>query len=140
MRNFNPFNFIICFIICFIIDMYSMYQLTVEPYLDSMDQCYKKVIVISPPPIHPALTKISRLVNRTKLSPFKASGTSCPQDQCYYVIQDPRNVCQLLCINHISHLFGYLLQHNFNVNTSFTKIMQKSEVRIPNLICFISKN
>lgn len=120
--------------------MYSMYQLTVEPYLDSLDQCYKKVIVISPPPIHPALTKISRLVNRTKLSPFKALSACCPQDQCYYVIQDPRNVCQLLCINHISHLFGYLLQHNFNVNTSFTKIMQKSEVRIPNLICFISKN
>ena len=117
-----------------------MYQLTVEPYLDNLDQCYKKVIVISPPPTHPALKKISRLVNRTKLSPFKTIRSCCPQDQCYYVIQDPRNFCQLLCINHITFLFSYLVKHNFNIDTSFTNIMQKSEVRIPNLICFISKN
>ena len=117
-----------------------MYQLTSEPYLDTLNQCYKKVIVITPAPKHPDLRKITKLVNRTKLSPFKSVSPCCPQDQCYYIILDPNNRCEFLCVNKITHLFSYLLKHHFTIDTSITKIMQKSEVRIPNLICFITKN
>ena len=117
-----------------------MYQLTSEPYLDTLNQCYKNVIVISPIPKHAALQKITKLVNRTKVSPFKALSPCCPQDQCYYIILDPNNLCEFLCIAQIINLFSYLSKHGFTINTNITKIMQKSEVRIPNLICFISKN
>ena len=117
-----------------------MYQLRSEVYLDTYDRCYKKVIVLSPPPKHHALQKITKLINRTPLSPFQATSPCCPQDQCYYIILDPTDLCNFLCIDQIGHLFNYLLEHNFKLDTSVTRIMQKSDVRIPNLICFISKN
>ena len=79
-------------------------------------------------------------MNRTKLSPFQGSSPCCPQDQCYYVVLDPSNTHQMLCLSEISRLFSYLLGHHFKIDTALTELMVHSEVRIPNLICFISGN
>ena len=45
-----------------------------------------------------------------------------------------------LCVNQINLLFNYLLSNGYSIDTSVTKIMQDSDVKIQNLICFISKN
>ena len=47
-----------------------MYQLKAEVYLDRYNECYKKVIVISPPPKDKVLKRITKLTNREKLSPI----------------------------------------------------------------------
>lgn len=117
-----------------------MYQLKSEVYLDKYNECYKKIIVISPQPKDPALLKISKLVNREKLSPFKERSPCCPEEQCYYIILNPQNTCDFLCVNQINLLFSYLFSIGYKIDTSVTKIMQISDVVIPNLICFISKN
>jgi len=117
-----------------------MYQLKAEVYLDKYNECYKKVIVLSPPPKDNALKQITKLVNREKLSPFQERSPCCPEDQCYYIVLNPKNMCEFLCVNQINLLFNYLLSNHYSIDTSVTKIMQDSDVKIKNLICFISKN
>jgi hypothetical protein len=116
-----------------------MYQIKAEVYLDRRDECYKKVIVISPPPNDPQLRKISKLVNRERLSSFQERSPCCQQDQCYYVILNPNNLCDFLCVDQIGILFSYLVANGYQIDSSVTKIMQNSDVVIPNLICFFSK-
>jgi hypothetical protein len=94
-----------------------MYQLKAEVYLDRYNECYKKVIVI-----------------------FQERSPCCPEDQCYYIVLNPKQTCEFLCVNQINLLFNYLLSNGYSIDTSVTKIMQDSDVKIQNLICFISKN
>ena len=116
-----------------------MYILKKEVYLDRFNECYKNVIVISPAPTQQALKYITKLVNREKLSPFQEQSPCCPQDQCYYIILNPNNTCEFLCIEQIPLLFNYLFNNGFKIDTSVTKVMQMSDVKVGNLICFISK-
>ena len=101
-----------------------MYQLKAEVYLDKYNECYKKVIVLSPPPKDNALKQITKLVNREKLSPFQERSPCCPEDQCYYIVLNPKNTCEFLCVNQINLLFNYLLSNHYSIDTSVTKIMQ----------------
>ena len=119
-----------------------MYQLTSEVYLDKYNECYKKVIVLRPAPNDDVLKKITRLVNVEKLSPFKDRSPCCGEETCKYIICNPNNQkcnCDFLCVKDIHILFNYLITNGYSVNTDITKIMQKSDVKIKNLICFISK-
>ena len=84
-----------------------------------------------------ALKQITKLVNREKLSPFQERSPCCPEDQCYYIVLNPKNTCEFLCVNQINLLFNYLLSNHYSIDTSVTKIMQDSDVKIKNLICFM---
>jgi|TARA_B110000046_G_C12929137_1_gene370664 hypothetical protein len=116
-----------------------MYQLTSEVYLDKYNKCYKKIIVITPQPQEPELKKITRLVNRDKLSPFQERSPCCPIDQCYYAVLNPNNLCELLCLNELPILFNYLVTNNFKIDYKMTKMLQGSDVKIRNLICYFYK-
>jgi hypothetical protein len=116
-----------------------MYQLTSEVWLDQYNECYKKIIVITPPPKEAALIAITKLFNRVKLSPFKERSPCCPQNDCLYIVMHPQNPCKMLCVGDIIQLFAYLETHGFKVNTDLTKIMFNSDVQLKNLICFITK-
>ena len=121
-----------------------MYQLTSEVYLDKYNECYKKIIVIKPPPQEECLKKITKLTQTEKLSLFKDRSPCCSENNCKYIVCNPtikqnNCFCEFLCVQDIHLLFSYLMKHGFKINTDITKIMQKSEVKIKNLICFISK-
>jgi len=116
-----------------------MYVIKKEVYLDKYNECYKNVLVISPKPKESALQQITRLTNREKLSPFQQRSPCCSEEQCYYIILNPINKCEFLCIEQITLLFNYLFMNGFKIDTSITKMMQKSDVKIDNLLCFISK-
>mgnify|MGYP003327167314 CR=1 FL=1 len=120
-----------------------MYQLTSEVYLDKYNECYKKVIVLQPSPNDDVLKKITKLVNMEKLSPYKDRSPCCSNNSCKYIICNPNNnskcSCDFLCVKDIHLLFNYLISNGYSVNTDLTKIMQDSDVKIKNLICFISK-
>ena len=116
-----------------------MYQITGEVYLDRFNECYKKIIVIFPKPTDASLNSIIKLIKREKLSPFQERSNCCPLDNCIYAFTYPNNKCELMCVNDIAILFGYLTANGFIINTDVTKVMQDSTVKIPNLICFIQK-
>ena len=115
-----------------------MYQITSEVYLDRFNECYKNILVISPQPKDASLNAITKPISRQKLSPFQEISPCCPLDRCIYAFVHPRNKCELLCVDDIVLLFGYMNANGYTINTNVTKIMQKSDVKIKNLICFIS--
>ena len=77
-----------------------------------------------------------------KLSPFQDRSPCCSENNCKYLICHPNKLnckCEFLCIKDIYLLFNYLIKNGYKINTDITKIMQKSDLKIKNFICFISK-
>jgi len=133
-----------------------MYSLVSVPYYDNLTQCYKKVIKISPPPPHNSpLNAIVKRVGPIRLSPFQVdsafsgcggggcgSGCGCCSNLsqcCNILITNIQNKNQLMCIDEIPSLFQFLIMNGFKIDTSITKMMQNSNVKLSNdLICFFS--
>jgi hypothetical protein len=119
-----------------------MFQISSQVYLDKYNECYKKIIVIKPEPKDDILKKITKKIHTEKLSPFKDRSPCCPEDKCLNVVCYPdknKCNCDIMCVEDIHILFDYLLKNGYKINTDVTKIMQKSDVKIKNLICYISK-
>jgi hypothetical protein len=133
-----------------------MYSLVSVPYYDHLTQCYKKVIKINPaPPPNSPLNTIVKRVGPIRLSPFQVDsafsgcggggGGSCGgcssnlAQSCNLLITSINNNPHLMCIDEIPSLFEFLLTNGFKIDTSITKMMQASNVKLSNdLICFFS--
>ena len=129
-----------------------MYSLVSVPYYDHLTQCYKKVVKISPaPPIDSQLHSIIRRVGPVRLSPFQVdsafsgcggSGGGCCSNLaqcCNLLITRIEDRNQLMCVDEIPSLFQFLIMNGFKIDTSITKMMQASNVKLSNdLICFFS--
>ena len=129
-----------------------MYSLVSIPYYDSKTQCYKKVIKLNrPPPPNSPLNQIIKRVGPIRLSPFQVDSTfsGCGGNCCggcgsiaqccnllITTLQDKNN---LMCVDDIPNLFSFLITNGFTIDTSITKMMQNSNVKLSNdLICFFS--
>lgn len=114
-----------------------VYTLTSQPYYDTCKQCYRNILTLNKEPIGPLKTIVKR-INPPLLSPFQEPPMNCcNQDKCVYAIYDKD---ELACVNSIPELFSYLISNGYQIDTSLTTMMQKSQVKINNnsLICFIS--
>ena len=121
-------------------NFYSMlltYQLSAHIYLDSVDQCYKKIIVINTMPKGPLRPLIKTLHNK-KLSPFKSnSNCCCSEPACLLAILNPQTH-SLLCMKDIATLFSFITSNGYTIDSQLTKIMLKTTEKLDKLICFIS--
>ena len=137
-----------------------MYSLVSIPYYDNCTQCYKKVIKLNraPPPDSP-LNQIIKRVGPIRLSPFQVnsafsgcsgggsggggsggcSGCGNTSQCCNLLITSLQDKTHLMCIDDIPTLFSFLVTNGFTIDTSITKMMQNSNVKLSNdLICFFS--
>ena len=115
----------------------NTYALFSEPYLDTYDQCYKNIVTINIPPNGP-LHKFIRKVQFYPLSTFKQERKTCGLS-----IQSFRNDCKnldLMLVDEIPDLFGFLLANGYTIDTSITKMLNNSDIKNQNkkLICFIT--
>ena len=117
----------------------TIYKVKAEVYLDKRNECYKKIIVIEPDPNDPTINNIIKKISRTRLSEFQEFSPCCPMPNCYPAVMDPTNISEFLSINNIDKLFTILLANGYTIDYNLSKILMKSQVEIPNLICFISK-
>jgi hypothetical protein len=128
-----------------------MYSLVSVPYYDHHTQCYTKVIKLNKmPPADSPLNQIIRNVGPIRLSPFQVDsafsacngGCGCGNiSQCCNVLitKVNDNNRQLMCIDELPTLFQFLVTNGFTIDTSITKMMQNSNVKLSNdLICFFS--
>jgi len=125
-----------------------MYSLVSVPYYDNLTQCYKKVIKISPaPPPNSPLNAIIKRVSPIRLSPFQVDSTlsgcgdccSNVAQCCNLLITQIGDSNKLMCVDGIPTLFQFLITNGFKIDTSITKMMQASNVKLSNdLICFFS--
>ena len=125
-----------------------MYSLVSIPYYNRVTQCYTKAIKINPlPPPESPLNAIIKRVGPIRLSPFQVDGAfsgcgGCDTNLaqcCNPLITSIRNKHHLMCIDEIPSLFEFLIMNGFKIDTSITKMMQASNVKLSNdLICFFS--
>jgi hypothetical protein len=115
-----------------------LYTLQSKPFYDSFKECYRKVITINKEPTGPLKTYTKR-VSPPKLSPFKERNICCPESSCIHIIMSLTNPNEYLCVDDVPNLFSYLIDNGYTIDTSITKMMNESDVKMNNsLLCFIS--
>jgi len=121
--------------------MIYTYTLTMQPYYEYINQCYRNILVLNNEPVGP-LKSITKRLNPPKLSEFNYlsyNNECCYKQKCIYVIYDIDNHNELMCVDNIPNLFSFLVNNNYTIDTSITKMMQISPVKLTNpLICLIS--
>jgi hypothetical protein len=118
----------------------KIYMLTSQPYYCSINQCYRQILVLNQKPTGP-LYQISKRINPPKLSPFKEISVCCNQPTCIWAIKSPDNKCDLMCVEELPMLFQFLMNNGYIIDTSITKMMNESSVKLNNpMICYISYN
>lgn len=115
------------------------YTISSQPFYDSYNECYKNILIINSKPESSPLSTIVKRLHTPKLSPFKESSPCCPIPNCVYAIYKIYDNNQLMTPDDIPELFNFLISNNYKIDTSITKMMNSSEVKMTNkLICFIT--
>ena len=125
----------------------NTYTLFSQPYLDTYNQCYKNIITINQPPNGP-LNKLLRKVKFYPLSQFKQPNACNRYQPCGFSFQSlnydcGKNGTNLMVVDEIPELFGFLLANGYTIDTSITKMLNNSDIRIDTneskkIICFIT--
>lgn len=115
-----------------------MYTLTVQPYYDINCQNYINIIRINMIPEGPLRSYVRRL-KLHPLSPFQKNNNYNESNLCIYALVSFSNN-QYMSPNNIPNLFSFLANNGYKIDTSITKMMNTSEVRIDNqnILCFFS--
>jgi hypothetical protein len=118
----------------------STVSLFSQPFLDTINKCYKNIVVVNAVPKGP-LSKIVRTVKFPPLSEFKYNNLK--QCECGYALYNYNN--DLMIVDEIPDLISYLVCNNYSVDTSITKMFNTSDIRFNTnignkLICFITYN
>jgi len=122
-----------------------------QPYLDTLNQCYKNIVVINLMPQGP-LADIVKFARFPPLSEFKTPGPCSPMKDCGYALMSlggdyggccSRGGCDLMVVDEVPDLISYLVSNNYTVDTSITKMFNTSDIRFNNtngnkLICFVT--
>ena len=116
-----------------------MYVLTTQPYYFQNLEKYINIISINMIPEGPLKLWVRRLPNK-KLG-IGSNINNINNNTCIYALI---NITTNLWLtpNDIPELFSFLIFNNYNINSSITKMMNNSDVRLTNenIICFFSYN
>jgi|TARA_Y100000768_G_C23989817_1_gene691570 hypothetical protein len=110
------------------------YNISSNVYYNSIDQCYRKIIVIDRYPEGP-LQDIVKALRTPKLSSFQTTSSCCPTDTCAYAVYNPNNVSELLFESYLPLLITYLETNGYTINYDLTNTV-KSETN--NVILYFS--
>ena len=114
-----------------------IYSLRSIPYYDSINQEYQNILILNKMPSGPLNTIVKR-VTLNKLSPFEVNTNNCPRPKCVIGINNINCHNKLMCIDDLPDLFEYLINNGYTIDTSTTKILQKTSVKMwGELICMI---
>jgi hypothetical protein len=114
-----------------------LYSLQSIPYYNSIVQEYTNILVLNKSASGP-LEKITKRISRNKLSPFESNTNICRKPACVIAITQIDNKNELMCIDQLPELFEYLMNNGYTIDTSITKVFQKSNVKMDgDLICMI---
>lgn len=112
-----------------------------QPYLDTVNQSYKNIVVVNLKPQGP-LSDLVRFMNFPPLSEFKEPRQ---HNSCGYALTSLReyNNCDLMEVDEVPDLISYLTINGYKIDTSVTKMFNTSDIRFNTdtgnkLICFIT--
>ena len=113
----------------------KVYTLTHKIYLDTINETYTKIIVINKKPVGPLNNLIQTLKNN-KLSIFDISPNN-GYNICNYAIKHPSKN-ELLETEDLTDLFEFLIENNYTIDKSISRIYNKNKVLNKDFICIIT--
>lgn len=117
-----------------------LYSLETIPYYDSINQTYKNILTINKPADGP-LRNITRKIKLNKLSPFDTYNNDYCRSSCVIGITKIDNTQELMCVEETPELFQFLLSNGYTIDSTVTKILQKSNIRTTgNIVCMFQYN
>ena len=104
-----------------------MYRIGITPYLDKQTKCYQKLISINKKPTG-NLQNYVKQIAAPNLTESSFSECDC-EPSCIYVIKNINdNRCgEYITWNTISDLVAFLIDNNYTIDTSLTKIMLEKD-------------
>jgi hypothetical protein len=105
----------------------SSFTLFSQPYYDTYNECYKTIITINSYPEGPLINLVNQ-IKFNRLSPFQEQGNCCPIEKCGLALNSIRNRCNLMTLEELPDLFSFLLENNYKIDTSVTKILKNNYV------------
>jgi hypothetical protein len=125
----------------------NTYTLFSQPYLDTINQCYRNIVTINAYPKGP-LSAFVRNIKLNRLSEFKQPGPCNRIQPCALglvsLVRTCLKVgCNLMTVEEIPTLFSILLANGYKIDTSLTKMLTKSNLTFNNenennIICIIT--
>lgn len=111
------------------------FTITSQPFYDQYNECYKNIIMVNLEPQGP-IRRIVRRIKLPKLSPYN--------NQCYkicgFALQSLRGInyrgsknnscCNLMTPDEIPDLITFLTQHNYQIETQITNMLNQSEIKL----------
>lgn len=113
-----------------------MYQVTLRPYYDNVNQYYKHVLEISPSPPNGELADITKRVSAPNLSPFRQFSNSTYDTSCFYALMNPNNLCDFLGVEDIPLLLNFLNTYHYGIDNKITKVMMNANTIIKDTLIF----
>ena len=116
----------------------NSFTVYVEPYLDTYNKEYLNIITVDKMPTG-ALAPLVTAISRQKLSPFHA--TCAFSTNCMLAISRYKNkgICKkgnrFLLAEDIPSLLSFLQTNGYTVDTTITKMIQRSNINIGNTAC-----
>ena len=124
----------------------EVYTISMTPYYDERNQCYKNILIINTMPSAP-FNSIVKQINMPKLSEFQTYDNCCsPFKRCVYAIykvgnDHAKSCCELMTPDNIPELYNFLLTNGYKIDSSLTKMMNGSDVKMTNkLLCYVIEN
>ena len=110
-------------------------------HLDSINKCYKKIIVVNNKPSDMPFLNIIKTIPMKKNSKYQDIYCCDRPPHCVHTILNPNNKNEYLGIDDIDVLLSYLMESGYQIETHLTEVFIRSKVyKESNLICVISKN
>ena len=109
----------------------QLYALSTQPWYDSINKIYRKVITISQKPTGP-LSKMAFQKQMPPLSSFQVSTHCNCNCKCGYIIYD-LETNEPLCPDKITSLYEFLMQNGYEIDYKLSKLTPKN----PQLLCYI---
>jgi hypothetical protein len=108
------------------------FTITSQPFYDQYNECYKNIIMVNLEPQGP-IRQIVRRIKLPKLSPYT--------NQCYkicgFALQSLHGInyrvnscCNLMTPDEIPDLITFLTQHNYQIETQITNMLNQSEIKL----------
>ena len=117
------------------------YTVSSQPYYNSWDQSYMNIITINTIPTGP-LSKLVTRIKSNRLSPF-TEHNNCNKECLlgFKSLNSCNNKTNLMTVDQIPELFYFLSANGYTIDTSLTKMMNLSDIKInntANLVAFIN--
>jgi len=125
----------------------NTYALYSQPYLDTINQCYKNIITINMFPQGPVGSLVRR-IKYNRLSEFKQAGPCSRMQNCGLAFVSLQRFCfksgcEYMTVDELPALYSILRANGYEIDTKLTNMTNNSDIvfhseNANKLICFIN--